>query len=60
MHTHFTLENRQKESNQNSSVQIDACYEQNKQMDTYYGIIEEIWVLEYGELKLPLFLVQVG
>ena len=24
-------------------------------MDTYYGIIEEIWVLEYGELKVPLF-----
>ena len=32
-----------------------ACYEQNKQMDTYYGIIEEIWVLEYGEFKVPLF-----
>ena len=24
-------------------------------MDTYYGIIEEIWVLEYEEFKVPLF-----
>ena len=24
-------------------------------MDTNYGIIEEIWVLEYGELMVPLF-----
>ena len=24
-------------------------------MDTNYGIIEEIWVLEYGELKVLLF-----
>ena len=24
-------------------------------MDTNYGIIEEIWVLEYGELTVPLF-----
>ena len=59
MCTHFTLENKTKKSvNQNSGV--DACYEQNKQMDTYYGIIEEIWLLEYGEFKVPLFSVQVG
>ena len=56
MHTHFTLENKTKKSaNQNSGVRIDACYEQNKQMDTYYGIIEEIWVLEYGELRSLFF-----
>jgi hypothetical protein len=24
-------------------------------MDTYYGIIEEIWALEHGEFKVPLF-----
>jgi hypothetical protein len=55
MHTYFTLENKTKSANQNNGLWIDACYEQNRKMDTYYGIIEEIWVLEYGELKVPLF-----
>jgi hypothetical protein len=54
-YTFYTRKQDKKSANQNSGVRIDACYEQNKQMDTYYGIIEEIWVLEYGELKVPLF-----
>ena len=55
MYTFYTRKQDKKSANQNSGVRIDACYEQNKQMDTYYGIIEEIWVLEYGEFKVPLF-----
>ena len=54
-YTFYTRKQDKKSANQNSGVWIDACYEQNKQMDTYYGIIEEIWVLEYGEFKVPLF-----
>jgi hypothetical protein len=54
-YTFYTRKQDKKSANQNSGVRIDACYEQNKQMETYYGIKEEIWVLEYGELKVPLF-----
>ena len=54
-YTFYTRKQDKKSTNQNSGVRIDGCYEQNKQMDTYYGIIEEIWVLEYGEFKIPLF-----
>jgi hypothetical protein len=55
VYTFYTRKQDKKNANQNSGVWIDACYEQNKQMDTYYGIIEEIWVLGYGEFKVPLF-----
>jgi hypothetical protein len=55
VYTFYTRKQDIKHANQNSCVWINACYEKYKQMDTYYGIIEEIWVLEYGELKVPLF-----
>jgi len=54
-YTFYPRKQEKKSANQNSGVWIDAYYENNKQLDTYYGIIEEIWVLEYGELKVPLF-----
>ena len=55
VYTFYTRKQDKKSADQNSGVRIDGYYEQNQQMDTYYGIIEEIWVLEYGELKVPLF-----
>jgi hypothetical protein len=36
-----------KSTNQNSGVRIDAT-NNNRQKDTYYGYIEEIWELDYG------------
>ena len=44
-YTFYTRKQDKKIVNQNSCVRINACYEQNKQMDTYYEIIEEIWGL---------------
>ena len=44
-----------KSTNQNSGVLFDAA-NTNRPKDTYYGYIEEIWELDYGnELKVPLF-----
>ena len=55
VYTFYTRKQDKKSADQNIGVRIDACYEQNKQMDTHYWIIEETWVLEYGEFKVPLF-----
>src|SRR5436189_5218005 len=52
MGTLFTQ--KDKSTNQNSGVRIDA-YDTNGEKDTYYGWIEEIWELDYGPLKVPLF-----
>jgi hypothetical protein len=30
----------------------------NKDINSYYRVIKEIWELEYGALKIPLFLCQ--
>jgi hypothetical protein len=30
----------------------------NNNKNSYYGVIEEIWELEYGALNIPLFLCQ--
>jgi hypothetical protein len=38
-------------------VRIDAIGNDGKN-DSYYGIIEEIWELHYGPLKIPLFRCQ--
>jgi hypothetical protein len=35
-------------------VRIDAIGNDTKK-DSYYGVIEEIWELDYGSLKIPLF-----
>jgi hypothetical protein len=47
----------QKTTDQNSGVRIDAM-ENNNNKNSYYGVIEEIWELEYGPLNIPLFLCQ--
>jgi hypothetical protein len=56
-YTFYTRSQDNKSTNQNSGVCIDA-YDSNGSMQTYYGFIEEIWVLDYGALKLPVFRCQ--
>ena len=56
-YTFYTRKQDEKSTNQNSGVRIDA-YNDNRQLETYYGFIEEIWELEYGPLKIPLFRCQ--
>ena len=51
-YTFYSGKQDKKSKTQNSGVRIDACYENNQQLDTYYGIIEE---LHYEELNVPLF-----
>jgi hypothetical protein len=54
----FTQETKdQKITHQNSGVHIDAM-DDNKNKNSYYGVIDEIWELEYGALNIPLFLCQ--
>ena len=57
-YTFSTRAQDNKSVNQNSGVRIDA-YDCDGNKETYYGFIEEIWELEYGEnLKVPLFRCQ--
>nr|CAH65919.1 OSIGBa0102O13.10 [Oryza sativa] len=46
-----------KSTNQNSAVRIDAMGHDGT-TGTYYSAIEEIWELDYGPLKVPLFRCQ--
>ena len=58
MGIHFTQELKTKKStNQNSGVRIDAIGNDGNK-DSYFGVIEEIWELEYGPLMIPLFRCQ--
>ena len=55
MDTHFyTRAQDNKSTNQNSGVRIDAT-DSSGQTNSYFGYIEEIWELDYGPLKIPLF-----
>lgn len=56
-YTFYTRAQDKKSTNQNSGVRIDAT-DTNGNTNSYYGIIEEIWELEYGPLKIPLFKCQ--
>jgi Domain of unknown function (DUF4218)/Domain of unknown function (DUF4216) len=56
-YTFYTRAQDNKSTNQNSGVRIDA-YDSNGKMETYYGFIEEIWELNYGALRVPLFRCQ--
>ena len=56
-YTFYTRAQDEKSTNQNSGVRIDAIgNDENK--DSYFGVIEEIWELEYGPLMIPLFRCQ--
>ena len=53
--TFYTIAQDKKSTNQNSGVRFDAR-NNNRQKDTYYGYIDEIWELDYGPtFKVPLF-----
>ena len=56
-YTFYTRSQDNKTTYQNSGVRIDA-YDPNNELQTYYGFIEEIWELDYGPLKVPLFRCQ--
>ena len=56
-YTFYTRAQDNKSTYQNSSVRIDA-YDPNSEMQTYYGFIQDIWELDYGPLKVPLFRCQ--
>ena len=52
-YTFYTRAQDKKSTNQKSGVRIDAIgHDGNK--DSYFGVIEEIWKLDYGPLKIPL------
>ena len=53
-YTFYTRSQDNKSTNQNSGVRIDAT-DSNGQTNSYFGYIEEIWELDYGPLKIPLF-----
>ena len=56
-YTFYTRAQDEKSTNQNSGVRIDAIgNDENK--DSYFGVIEEIWELEYGPLMIFLFQCQ--
>nr|AAX96178.1 transposon protein, putative, CACTA, En/Spm sub-class [Oryza sativa Japonica Group]ABA93412.1 transposon protein, putative, CACTA, En/Spm sub-class [Oryza sativa Japonica Group] len=56
-YTFYTRAQDMKSTNQNSAVCIDAMGHDGT-TGTYYGAIEDIWELDYGPLKVPLFLCQ--
>jgi hypothetical protein len=56
-YTFYTRDQDRKTTHQNSGVRIDAT-DSNNNKNLYYGVIEEIWELEYGPLNIPLFLCQ--
>jgi hypothetical protein len=56
-YTFYTRDQDQKTTHQNSGVRIDSM-DINNNKNSYYGVIEEIWELEYGPLNIPLFLCQ--
>nr|ABA98663.1 transposon protein, putative, CACTA, En/Spm sub-class [Oryza sativa Japonica Group] len=53
-YTFYTRAQDMKSTNQNSDVRIDAIGHDGT-TSTYYGAIEDIWELDYGSLKVPLF-----
>jgi hypothetical protein len=55
-YTFYTRAHDEKNTDQNSGVR-DAIGNVGKK-DSYYGVIDEIWELEYGLLKIPLFRCQ--
>ncbi|XP_052137571.1 uncharacterized protein LOC127756216, partial [Oryza glaberrima] len=56
-YTFYTRAQDMKSTNQNSVVRVDAMGHDGTTA-TYYGAIEDIWELDYGPLKVPLFRCQ--
>jgi len=56
-YTFYTTAQDKKSTNQNSGVRM--CVGNNiEKKDNYYGVIEEIWELEYGPIVVPVFRCQ--
>ena len=53
-YTFYTRAQDEKSTNHNSGVRIDATINVGNK-DSYFGVIEEIWELYYGPLKIPFF-----
>ena len=53
----YTRAQNNKSTNQNSGVRIDVI-DSSGQTNLYFCYIEEIWELDYGPLKIPLFRCQ--
>jgi len=56
-YTFYTRAQDNKSTNKNSGVRIDAT-DSSGQTNSYFGYIEEIWELDFGPLKIPLFRCQ--
>nr|CAH65845.1 OSIGBa0147B06.4 [Oryza sativa] len=56
-YTFYTRAQDMKSTNQNNAVRVDAMGHDGT-TGTYYGAIEDIWELDYGPLKVPLFRCQ--
>nr|AAM92285.1 putative transposon protein [Oryza sativa Japonica Group] len=56
-YTFYTRAQDMKSTNQNSVVRVNAMGHDGT-IGTYYGAIEDIWELDYGPLKVPLFRCQ--
>nr|ABA97662.1 transposon protein, putative, CACTA, En/Spm sub-class [Oryza sativa Japonica Group] len=56
-YTFYTRAQDMKSTNQNSAVRVDAMGHDGT-TGTFYGAIEDIWELDYGPLKVPLFRCQ--
>jgi len=53
-YTFYTRAQDEKSTNQNSGVRINAISNDGDK-DSYFGVIEDIWELDYGHLKISLF-----
>ncbi|GJR29560.1 hypothetical protein Tco_1105792 [Tanacetum coccineum] len=51
----YTGQQDQKSTVQNSGVTLIASTTENNTKDSYYGVIEEIWELDYNSFVIPLF-----
>ncbi|GJR49194.1 uncharacterized protein Tco_1399715 [Tanacetum coccineum] len=54
-YTFYTRQQDQKSTMQNSGVTLIASTTENNTKDSYYGVIEEIWELDYNSFVIPLF-----
>ncbi len=56
-YTFYTRAKDKKSTNQNNDVRINAI-RYDSTTSIYYGVIDNIWELDYGPLKVPLFRCQ--
>ena len=54
-YTFYTRQQDQKSTMQNSGVTVIASTMESATKDSYYGVIEEIWELDYNSFVIPLF-----